>query len=258
MQTLLEEQGVRLCLECTATGATIRKQRIVAQGQQLIRLDSENRGNVPQHHLEALWRHTAQALPEVSAVVLSDYGKGVFQESEHGGSLAARCIALCRSRNIPVLVDPKGPDWKAYAGADCVTPNTRELTEAAGSDDSFAALQEGARRLMRQHGLPRILLTRSEKGMALLEPEREAVKIPAVVRETADVSGAGDTVIAVLAACIAAGMDWVSAAQTANLAAGVVVGKRGTSPVEPEELRAALQTAAHTTVLKKAVNALFA
>lgn len=245
LQRLLTAQGIKIRLEFTDDRPTPSKTRVVALGQQLLRLDNEEQADLPVETLERLWSGIQDLIPDAATVVLSDYDKGVFRRFSDGDSLAARAIQSCRENRIPVLIDPKSTDWGRYAHADCITPNIRELTDAANlSEDSFEALTKGATALMRQHHLPRILLTRSEKGMALLQQDTTPVKIPTQAREVADVSGAGDTVIAVVAVCAAKGMDWLSAAQMANMAAGVVVGKAGTSPIELAELRVAALTAA--------------
>ena len=241
LQRLLTAQGIRSRLVFTDDRPTPCKTRVVSQGQQLLRLDNEEQDDLPPAVLEELWTVVEAELEAADVVVLSDYAKGVFRRFSREDSLAARIIAACRTLGKPVLIDPKGADWGRYAGADCITPNTRELLEALHTtDEAFPALCDGAAQLMRRHDLPRILLTRSEKGMALLQRDAPCTEIPTRAREVADVSGAGDTVIAVAAACVAKGMDWPAAARIANMAAGVVVGKAGTSPIELAELRAAL------------------
>ncbi len=245
LQRLLGAQGIKSRMVFTDDRPTPSKTRVVALGQQLLRLDNEEQADLPPEILEQMWGVIQEALQDAAVVVLSDYDKGVFRRFSGGDSLAVRVIAACRKRRTPVLVDPKGADWERYAHADCITPNTKELAEALNvSADSFSALREGAAVLMQRHHLPRILLTRSEKGMTLLQHGAACTEIPTQAREVADVSGAGDTVVAVTAACAAKGMDWLSAAKMANTAAGVVVGKAGTSPIELAELRAAALAAA--------------
>lgn len=244
LQALLEAQGIVCLLALTDERPTICKTRIVAQGQQLLRLDNEDCDDIAPATLEHLWEAVAPRLADMDAVILSDYDKGLFRRFKQGDCLTSRAIAVCRAKGVPVLVDPKGSDWSRYAQADCITPNTREMAEACGrAPEPFAELRAGADSLLSRHGIARILLTRSEKGMALLQGDGRCVEIPTQAREVADVSGAGDTVIAVAAACAARGMDWLEAARTANLAAGVVVGKAGTSSIELAELREAQRTA---------------
>ena len=241
LQALLTEQDIKSRLVFTDDRPTPSKTRIVALSQQLLRLDNEEQTDLAPEVLEQLWTCIQEVLSEVSVVVLSDYDKGVFRRFNGGDSLAARTIEACHQRLIPVLVDPKGTDWQRYATADCITPNTQELANVVTAPaDSFTLLADKAMALMEQCALPRILLTRSEKGMALLSRGKDTSEIPTRAREVADVSGAGDTVIAVTAACVAKGMDWLDAARIANVAAGIVVGKSGTSPIELAELRAAL------------------
>lgn len=247
LQSLLHKLGITTLLELTDDRPTACKTRVVAQGQQLLRLDNEVLDDFPQTYLEQLWLSVKDRLIQANVVLLSDYDKGIFRRLPDGDSLAARIIVACKKHGIPVLVDPKGEDWGRYSQADCITPNVRELGEAAHVKDSaLECLQRGAQALMDQHAIPRILLTRSEKGMTLLTNDGSSHNIPTQAREVADVSGAGDTGIAVLAACIAKGMDWSSAAGMANMAAGVVVGKAGTSPIQLAELRAAVTAAIDT------------
>lgn len=243
LQFLLSAKGIKSSLVFTDDRPTPCKTRIVAMGQQLLRLDNEEKADLLPQTLEHMWNVIQDELQSATVVVLSDYDKGVFRRFPSGDSLAERIIAACRKRRTPVLVDPKGADWGRYAHADCITPNTKELANALNvSTDSFSVLQEGASRLMQRHHLPRILLTRSEKGIAFLQHGAANTEISTQARDVADVSGAGDTVIAVAAACVAKGMDWISAARMANTAAGIVVGKVGTSPIELAELRAAVET----------------
>jgi D-beta-D-heptose 7-phosphate kinase/D-beta-D-heptose 1-phosphate adenosyltransferase len=155
---------------------------------------------------------------------------------------AQALISAARARGVPVVIDPKGRDWSLYAGASVITPNRSELRLAAGlADDADAdAMIAAARALIARLGLGAILLTRSEEGMTILVPGADPLTIPAQTREVADVSGAGDTVVALIAAGLGAGLDLADAAAIANIAAGVVVGKIGAATASPEEiLRAA-------------------
>ena len=166
----------------------------------------------------------------------SDYGKGVL-----AGSLAAELIGRARAGGCFIAVDPRGRDWSRYRGADLITPNRRELADAAGETSSgFEAIETAARRLLRAHGLGAVLVTLSEQGMLLVE-EGAARHLPAAAREVFDVSGAGDTVIAVAAAAMATGATLAEAAVLANAAAGIVVGKLGPAVVASREILAALE-----------------
>jgi D-beta-D-heptose 7-phosphate kinase / D-beta-D-heptose 1-phosphate adenosyltransferase len=169
-------------------------------------------------------------------VVLSDYGKGVLS-----GALAGEAIGRAKAAGRYVAVDPRGSDWSRYRGADLVTPNRRELADAAGAKPAdLDAVEEAARALLTRHGLGAVLVTLSEQGMLIVEAG-EALHLPAAAREVFDVSGAGDTVIAVTAAAVAAGASLREAAALANIAAGVVVGKLGTAVAQPREIVAALE-----------------
>jgi D-beta-D-heptose 7-phosphate kinase/D-beta-D-heptose 1-phosphate adenosyltransferase len=215
--------------------ATTAKTRVVADRQQMIRLDRETFPQEGANCGEALLRALEERLAVVSpgALLVSDYAKGVCSSS-----LFPDAVARARSAGAVVLVDPKGPDWGRYRGADCVTPNLKELSEALGEriPNEDDAVVKGARVLMNRFGFPRLLVTRSDQGMTLVESVRIHHE-RARALEVFDVSGAGDTVLAVLGAFLAAGADWIEAIRTANLAAGYVVGRRGTYAISREELR---------------------
>lgn len=216
---------------------TTTKTRVLAQGQQLVRLDEEEVGAISDQATGELLGRYLQLLAGKNAVILSDYGKGVLT-----GEICRQMIADCRKRNIPVLVDPKGRDWERYLGATCITPNEAELKSVAdeliGGDNDL--LQE-ARKIRGKYQLDYLLVTRGAKGMVLIDSQSGAKIIAAKPQEVFDVSGAGDTVIAVLAAGVAAGMEWSRAAGTANAAAGVVVGKIGTHAIRSDELQVAMR-----------------
>ena len=161
-------------------------------------------------------------------VILSDYGKG-------GLAHIARMITLARRRGVPVLVDPKGEDYSRYRGATLVTPNRAELRAVTGSWASEAMLNTKAQALRQRLGLDGLLVTRSEEGMTLYRRSSK-LHVPAQAREVYDVSGAGDTVIAVVAVMLAAGESMESAVRIANRAASIVVGKFGTAVAYPHEL----------------------
>lgn len=238
LKRLVSGLGITPVFGSATDRPTTVKTRITAHGQQLLRLDEEDRSPFPDSLYESLWQNIAPRLGGVGAVILSDYDKGVFMRDRHGQSLALRIISRCRELGVPVLVDPKGRDWERYARADVITPNIRELAEATGrAADDYPGLCAGGADLLQRHSFGRILLTRSEKGMTILQKRTAPREIRANAREVADVSGAGDTVIAVAGACMAGGMPFEEAAKMANLAAGIVVGKAGTSTVELGELR---------------------
>lgn len=235
---------IQTALTISCERATTSKTRVLGHGQQLLRLDEEHVAPLSAGEFDSLRKGVARLLPGCGAVIISDYGKGVFLRRE-GGDLCAEIIAMARAAAIPVLVDPKGEDWSRYAGADCVTPNMAEFRLACGLP-SEAHPDAGERRalaegLCRTFGFARLLLTRGPKGMILYALGEEPQRIRAAVREVADVSGAGDTVIAALTACVARGVPWSESATVANAAAGVAVGKAGTAPVSSAELNEALR-----------------
>jgi D-beta-D-heptose 7-phosphate kinase/D-beta-D-heptose 1-phosphate adenosyltransferase len=238
---LLNESGIEARLHQTEKRPTIAKTRVMAGIQQVCRIDEENPLPLDSALADALLEIFEREVVKASAVILSDYGKGILQTPD----LCQTMIRACRSRSIPVLVDPKGSDWSRYRGASGITPNTAELQYAAGiQTTSGEELQTAADRMLVQTNLEWLLTTRGPKGMLLLSraPDAEPLWIPALAKEVYDVSGAGDTVIAVTAACLACGLDIRDAATIANTAAGIVVGKLGTQPVLKTELEEALQS----------------
>jgi rfaE bifunctional protein kinase chain/domain len=226
LQQLLEQQGVKTLLGQDPQLYTIVKLRVIGRSQQLIRIDFENS---PDHEVLAnMLDDFERALPGHDAVLFSDYGKGGL---EH----IPRMIELARKAGKPVLVDPKGSDYSRYAGATVITPNRAELAQVIGTWGSEAQLTERAQALKQQHRLEGLLLTRSEEGMTLFD-DAGSLSVPAQAREVFDVTGAGDTVIATLAAMLACGLSLRDALPIANRAGGIVVGKFGTATVSHEEL----------------------
>jgi rfaE bifunctional protein kinase chain/domain len=223
---LVAADGVAASLHHDPSLPTTVKLRVIARQQQLLRIDFETKPS--QEVLAAKLKDFGDRVRDADVVVLSDYGKGGLA---HIGSM----IEQARAAGRKVLVDPKGEDWAKYRGATLVTPNRAELREVAGRWTSDADLAARADKLRRELDLEALLVTRSEEGMSLFTAEG-AVHIPAVAREVFDVSGAGDTVIATLAALVAAGAPLADAMAIANQAAGVVVGKLGTAVVHPSEL----------------------
>lgn len=227
LERLLEGNAVRSLFQIDAGFPTIVKLRVISRQQQLLRIDFETPpGN---DILAAKLAEYEALLPEVEAVILSDYGKGALTH-------IARMIELAREHGIPVLVDPKGEDFSKYHGATLLTPNRSEFRQVVGRWRSEAEFVDKAQALREQLGLTGLLVTRSEEGMSLFLADATH-HIPTVAQEVFDVSGAGDTVIATLGAMIAAGADLPTATHVANQAAGIVVGKLGTAVVLPEELR---------------------
>ncbi|HXG45404.1 MAG TPA: PfkB family carbohydrate kinase [Gemmatimonadales bacterium] len=213
---------------------TTVKTRVVARGQQVVRLDEEVEAPVSGPVLERLRAEFTAALDGADAVVLEDYNKGVLVPE-----LIRQAVEAARGRGIPVVVDPKYRGFFDYGGATVFKPNRHELAAALGAmvdlERSHAAeLREIVSRL----GVEHVLLTLREEGMLLISRDGEPVHLPAVRREMFDVSGAGDTVVAWVAGGLAAGGSVLEAAGLANLAAGVEVGKRGIRAVTPDEVLA--------------------
>ncbi len=226
LQQLLSADGIQAQLHRDPGLSTTIKLRVIGRQQQLLRIDFETE---PGHEVLAAKLADFEAkLAECDAVLLSDYGKGGLKHIE-------RMIGLARAQGKPVLVDPKGDDYSRYRGATLLTPNRAEFREVAGRARDEDDLTARAQKLRTSLGLDALLLTRSEEGMTLYR-ESGRVHVPTVAREVYDVSGAGDTVIAILAVMIAAGQPMEEAVRWANKAAGIVVGKLGTAVVHPEEL----------------------
>ncbi|MBQ7585549.1 MAG: D-glycero-beta-D-manno-heptose 1-phosphate adenylyltransferase [Desulfovibrionaceae bacterium] len=242
LHSLLEQEAIISPAILVKDRPTTCKTRVLSHGQQLLRLDEESSTTLQDEALEKLSTHCDRALAWAEGVILSDYGKGVFSGQNHL-NLAAKAINYCNAKKIPLCIDPTGTDWSIYEGAICLTPNTKELAKVLGLDPSdYAGLCHEALKLMQALNFERILLTRGPKGMTLLELNGEVQEIVTEAKEVCDVSGAGDTVIAVLLASVAQGKDWLTAAKIANTAAGIVVGKVGTSTVSLEELLLALSS----------------
>ncbi len=216
---------------------TTTKTRLIGQGQQLIRMDEEKPAPPEAKTLTRLIDAFKQALPDTRAVILSDYNKGIFFTG-----LAPTLIGLCRKNNIPVFVDPKGTDWARYRSSTCMTPNLNELNRLYPEppDHSPRQLITRARQLIDRLDLAQMLVTLGDQGLSLIDRSSHT-HIPARSREIWDVSGAGDTVIATLAAASAAGASGTDAAHLANVAAGVAVEKLGTHPVSLAELKYAFR-----------------
>jgi len=230
LKAVLERQNINCRFEAVKNWPTTTKTRVQSRGQQLIRLDREEPGV---SGCDALSGSLQKSLKSVSAVVLSDYGKGAL------GNVSAM-IELCRNASVPVFVDPKGSDFDKYRGATVLTPNQSEFESVAGVCESDDDLVARARTMISELELGALLVTRSAKGMLLVEASDEPVFLSTRAREVFDVTGAGDTVIAVLAGALASGESMAAAAALSNLAAGLVVRKIGVASVSPSEIRAAL------------------
>ena len=214
-----------------ASHPTITKLRVISRHQQLIRLDFEE--PFASDDAAAMTDKACQLLAPVGALILSDYAKGALADVQ-------RLILAAKAAGIPVLVDPKGTDFSRYRGATLLTPNLQEFEAIVGHCADEQTLVSKGEALMLAHDLQALLVTRGEHGMTLLRPNEPELHLPARAREVFDVTGAGDTVISVLAAALAAGEGMPEAMAMANLAAGIVVGKLGTAAISAPELRRAI------------------
>jgi D-beta-D-heptose 7-phosphate kinase/D-beta-D-heptose 1-phosphate adenosyltransferase len=230
LRSILKSREIQCDFHTVADRPTITKTRVQSRGQQLIRLDQEDVAALPGDEVVKVLRNS---IKNAGAVVLSDYAKGALAD-------VSAMIAVCREAGVPVLVDPKGSDFEKYRGASVITPNQAEFELAAGSCASDDEMVSRARTMLDKLELDAVLVTRSEKGMLLVEAGMEPVFISTRAREVFDVTGAGDTVIATLAGAVASGQSLASAAALANIAAGLVVRKIGVATVSPGEIALSL------------------
>lgn len=237
LDELLANAGIDASGMTPSAHPTISKTRIVARQQQLLRMDVEDLAPRPQGEQDVLLQRALDLVSHAGAVILSDYAKGTLTRA-----LCRSVIEAARGRGIPVLVDPKDKSFAKYAGATTICPNLAELSLAtrvpsSSLDDLIAA----GKRLVGETRIDFLTVTLSEKGILLLFRD-SSFHSPARAREVFDVSGAGDTVIATMAVCLANRLDAESAANLSNIAAGIVVGKTGTAPISRNELVAELTT----------------
>lgn len=226
MEALLEKTGITAYLKRDPGLMTTVKLRVIGRQQQLLRMDFENE---PDHEALALQNEAfASIAPQHQAVLFSDYGKG-------GLAHIPAMIRVARSLGKPVLIDPKGSDYARYEGATVITPNRAELQQVVGTWSDAQGLATRAQNLRESLRMDAVLVTLSEAGMTLFDAQGQ-LHVDAQAREVFDVTGAGDTVIATLAALVAAGMPLREAMPLANKAGGIVVGKFGTATVTYQEL----------------------
>ena len=216
---------------------TTRKTRILAGHQQVLRIDREVRAPISPASEDLLLASARTALANCDLLLLSDYLKGVLTER-----LTIALIALANEMRVPVVVDPKGLNYRKYRGATLLTPNRKEAQLATGiAISDISSLEAAGKALCASLALKALLITRSEEGMSVFYSDGRHLPLPTVAREVFDVSGAGDTVLALIGVGLAAGLEVAQAAQIANLGAGIVVAKLGTSTVTADELlRAAM------------------
>jgi D-beta-D-heptose 7-phosphate kinase/D-beta-D-heptose 1-phosphate adenosyltransferase len=228
---LLRQHKIQAHLHSVPGGRTITKLRVISRHQQIIRLDFED--HFPAAEPASIAALFAQAAKRADAVILSDYAKGALREVQG-------LITKARQLGLPVIVDPKGADFERYRGATLITPNLAEFEAVAGHATSDDDLVCRAEELRTRFDLRALLITRSERGMTLVSHDAAPLHLPAQAREVFDVTGAGDTVAALIGASLAAGLGLEEAVRLSNVAASIVVGKLGTASVTSRELQAAL------------------
>lgn len=232
LQSKLETSGIECLFQKIEHYQTISKLRVLGQHQQLIRLDFEKSSSfLKPYHLAA---SIQPALSNAQAIVLSDYAKGCLHHVQD-------YIQLANTLNIPTFVDPKSNDFSIYRGATVITPNLKEFEAVVGRCANQEDIISKGHRLLEEYNLMALLVTQSENGMTLLEKNKQPLHLATRAREVFDVTGAGDTVISILAAAFAAGESLADAAQLANIAAGIVIQKMGATQVSIPELRRAMQ-----------------
>ena len=228
LRELLAQRGIAAVLGTDVQVQTVVKLRVIGRSQQLLRIDFEDQ---PDHEvLQQMLADYESLLPKHDLVLMSDYGKG-------GLTHVGQMIQSARAAGKLVLVDPKGSDFSRYAGATAITPNRSELAQVVGAWSDDTDLAERAQALRQRLDVQGLLLTRSEEGISLFD-DVGLLRLPTEAREVYDVTGAGDTVIATLAALMACGMTLRDAAPHANRAAGIVVSRFGTAAVGLAELAA--------------------
>ncbi len=232
LSSQLTAAGVRCEFHASEKAPTITKLRVISQHQQLLRADFES--DFDDKDIDRVTERAIALLDQADVLLLSDYAKGALNKVQ-------QLVAAARQRGIPLVVDPKGLDFSRYRGVTVITPNLSEFEAVVGHCANEAQLIERGQQLLADFAMDALLVTRGEHGMTLLRPDAPEYHLPARAREVFDVTGAGDTVIAVLAASMAAGGSMEHATALANLAAGQVVGKLGTAAISGPELRRALQ-----------------
>ncbi|MEO1701534.1 MAG: bifunctional D-glycero-beta-D-manno-heptose-7-phosphate kinase/D-glycero-beta-D-manno-heptose 1-phosphate adenylyltransferase HldE [Pseudomonadota bacterium] len=228
LEAMLQASGIKTSLLVVDGPPTITKLRVVSRGQQLLRLDFEEPlGPIAPKDFPALFK---DSLETCDVVILSDYAKGTLTDIQ-------TLITEARAAGKMVLIDPKTPDFERYQGANLLTPNLAEMETMVGTISDDTTLLEKGRDLISRLAMDALLVTRGGQGMTLILPERPPLHLPAHVREVYDVTGAGDTVISVLAACLAIGMSFEESTRLSNLAAGLAVKRQGTAAIGAAELR---------------------
>lgn len=238
LRDMLDELGVDTRGVITEPNrSTTKKTRIIADHQQVLRIDKETKSNISHQTWETVAQAAENIIPEVDVVLISDYGKGLIT-----GQLLSQLTRAARKHGKLTIADPKGLDFTKYSGVNVITPNKKEAALAAGVeivDDP--SLFEAGQRLLQKTGVDKLVITCGKEGMVYFEPQSQPQKISTTARQVYDVSGAGDTVLALLGLAVASGMSFKDGLTLANTGAGIVVGKVGTATVSKRELAAALQ-----------------
>lgn len=232
LAAVLNKPNISTQLLPVAEKKTITKLRVLSRHQQLIRLDFED--GFSKQEATQLEHVYSEHLKQVDAVLLSDYAKGTLANVE-------KLIQLAKAQNLPVIIDPKSADFSIYSGATLLTPNRKEFEQCVGPCSSGQELAEKGKLLLIRHQLQALLVTLGEDGMLLLRNNEPAIHFQAKTQEVYDVTGAGDTVIAVIASALASGQDLAKAVELSNIAAGIVVRKLGAATVSEIELQQAMQ-----------------
>ena len=216
---------------------TTRKTRIIASNQHVLRIDRETKESISEPAFEAIAKYLEDKIPDVDVVLISDYGKGLITEA-----LMARLIAAGQKHKKITIADPKGLDFSKYSGVSLITPNKKEAALASGIEVvDETTLIEAGNKILQRVGIDKLLITCGKDGMVLFDRNKAPYKIRAETRQVYDVSGAGDTVLAVFGLSVASGISFEDGAVLANTSAGIVVGKVGTATVSRQELSSALK-----------------
>jgi D-beta-D-heptose 7-phosphate kinase/D-beta-D-heptose 1-phosphate adenosyltransferase len=252
LRRLLDAQGIETKHLVTLAGRpTTVKTRVVAQGHHIVRLDQEEAGPLNERHAAELAERIKAALPTADVLVFSDYAKGLLTPA-----LLREVIPAARQLGKPVLVDPKGRDYRRYQGATLLTPNRKEAAQVCGLDEEEPdAVAQAGRKLLETLAVDALLITQGEDGMTLFRRDHAPQHLPTRARAVYDVTGAGDTVLATLAVALGVGNDLPAAAHLANVAAGLVVEQVGTTSISVAQLRQALaeEAAPHVSDAKTAI-----
>ena len=235
LHSLIEDAGIATrWIEASASRPTTSKTRVIAGQQQIVRYDSEDKSDLSANERAALELHCNHLLTQVQTCIVSDYGKGTI-----AAGFCEWLIDAASRRRCPVIVDPKGRDYRKYRGCTLITPNLREAAQASSVEiENDGDLTRAGERLLELLPGSCILVTRGADGMTLFRPEADQLTIPTVAQEVFDVVGAGDTVVAALGISLSVGLPLETAMRVANVAAGIAVGRHGTVAVTWNELAA--------------------